>query len=73
MNKVYVVKLRMKKRIPIGTYTSKTKIFGRYWDRQIAEKIAQTYQKERDKINFHTLLQKILYKVEKVKIETNFI
>lgn len=71
MRIVYVVQVRMKKRIPFGMITGRTEIFGRYWDKQIAEKEAQAWQKKIDKINFHNLLIKILYKVGKVEIEEN--
>ncbi len=70
MRTVYIVQVRMKKRIPFGMTTGRTEIFGRYWDKQMAEKEAQACQKECDKINFRTLLIKTLYKVGKVEIET---
>lgn len=73
MRKLYSIKIKMKKRFPIGKYTGRTITFGRYWDKDIAERVANKHQKELDKIKLSNLLKKLWYKIGRVQVETKYI
>lgn len=74
MKEIYIVKVQMKRRLLFKTYyTSTTQIFGRYLNKETAERVAKEYQKELDRLTLHNLFKKLVYRIDKVQIETEYI